>query len=359
MSGALPAVRIRRGDRMNTLQASVCAVVTGCLAASAAAQVAPMPPPGRVAPQTTSPNTGTTEPKVTVPIVTSPIVAHPVVTTPILRIPPPPPALRGFVDLHTHPLDNVAFGGRLMYGGVDGFVVSGTPQGAYLPIDPNCNHKVLAGSEAQALGHDHAAHGGWGLDNTCGNGFRPPIIHAIQGAIGKDSPDDATGWPDFTYWPTWDDVTHQKMWVDWVRRAYNGGLRVMVALATNSKTLGDLVTIANLSDTPDEPTDDVRAADKQIDEIKRWVSHHPDFMEVAYRSQDVSDILGRNHLAVVIGVEIDHIGNFQPSAPPSDAVVRGEIDRLYDEGVRYIFPVHVLDNAFGGTATYEDLFNVS
>lgn len=335
-----------------TLAAAVSLLLAGAWSQSAAGQTAPAPSPQPVAPRV--PNT------VTSPIA---ITRPPLITNPNLQIvppPPPPPMLRGFVDLHTHPVDNVAFGGRLMYGGVDGLTVSGVAQGAYLPIDPNCNHKVLAGSEAQALGHDNAAHGGYDLlSNQCGNVFRPAIIHGIQFAIGKQSPDDARGWPDFRDWPTWDDVTHQKMWVDWVRRAYNGGLRVMVALATNSKTLGDLVTIGNLSDTPDEPTDDLNATDKQIDEIKRWVSHHPDFMEVAYKSQDVRDILGRNHLAVVIGVEVDHIGNFQPSAPPSDAIVRGEIDRLYDEGVRYIFPLHILDNAFGGTATYEDFFNVS
>lgn len=44
---------------------------------------------------------------------------------------------------------------------------------------------------------------------------------------------------------------------------------------------------------------------------------------------------------------------------PTDAAVRSEIDRLYQEGVRYIFPIHVLDNAFGGAAAYVNLFNVS
>ena len=33
--------------------------------------------------------------------------------------------------------------------------------------------------------------------------------------------------------------------------------------------------------------------------------------------------------------------------------------RLQKNGVRYIFPIHVLDNKFGGTAVYEDLFNYS
>src|SRR5689334_23482391 len=36
------------------------------------------------------------------------------VTPQTLRLP-----LRGFVDLHTHPLANLAFGGKFIYGGVD------------------------------------------------------------------------------------------------------------------------------------------------------------------------------------------------------------------------------------------------
>jgi hypothetical protein len=44
-----------------------------------------------------------------------------------------PTRLRGFVDLHTHPLSNLAFGGKLIYGGVD--------VGSLLPSDPDCNQK--------------------------------------------------------------------------------------------------------------------------------------------------------------------------------------------------------------------------
>ena len=85
-------------------------------------------------------------------------------------------------------------------------------------------------------------------------------------------------------------------------------------------------------------------------------------MEVAFNSSDVQRIVSANKLAVVIGIEVDHIGNFQtPQNPavPSDAEVIAEIDRLYANGVRYIFPIHVLDNAFGGSAAYVNLFNLS
>ena len=36
--------------------------------------------------------------------------------------------------------------------------------------------------------------------------------------------------------------------------------------------------------------------------------------------------------------------------------VKAEIDRLYRNGIRYVFPVHVIDNYFGGTAIYEAEF---
>jgi hypothetical protein len=280
-----------------------------------------------------------------------PVPQGPVNLTPVA------PPLRGFVDLHTHPLANLGFAGKLVYGGED--------IGALLPRDPNCNQNVRASSEAQALGHDSSTHG---IQLGCGDLARQTIVRVYEGAVkGAGVTDrylpnnDATGYPDFKDWPTWNDVGHQKMWVEWIRRAWAGGLRVMVALAVNNKTLADAV--AGPGDGPD---DDVKSADLQIAEIQAFVARHADFMEVAKTSADVQRIVSANRLAVIVGVEIDHLGdfgqtinNFIPSPDPAPAQVVAELDRLYNEGVRYIFPVHVIDNPFGATAAYEDLFDVS
>jgi hypothetical protein len=224
--------------------------------------------------------------------------------------------LKGFVDLHTHPLSNLGFGGKLIYGGVD--------VGSLLPADPGCHKDVRAGSLEQALGNDNSTHGGYDLfHNQCGDDIRKVVIHQVQEANGANDPSDgSTGASDFGSWPKWNDITHQRMWVDWIRRAYDGGLRVMVALAVNNKTLGDAT-----AGPGDFPTDDKWSADKQIGETKDFIGRHSDFMEAAYSSADVARIVGANKLA--------------------------------KEGVRYIFPVHVIDNPFGGTAAYEDLFNYS
>jgi microsomal dipeptidase-like Zn-dependent dipeptidase len=259
--------------------------------------------------------------------------------------------LRGFVDLHTHPMANLGFGGKLFYGGTD--------VGALLPADPDCHANARATSEQEALGHDKSTHGGHDfINNTCGDELRKAVIHGLQSGLhGADESEDAMGYPTFAEWPVWNDLTHQKMWVEWIRRAYYGGLRVMVALAVNNKTLGDMT-----AGPGDFATDDKSSADRQITEIKAFVGRHHDFMEVAYSSADVHRIVSANKLAVVVGIEVDHIGNFQTvqnRAVPSEAEVKAEIHRLYQEGVRYIFPIHVLDNAFGGSAAYVNLFNVS
>jgi Membrane dipeptidase (Peptidase family M19) len=174
------------------------------------------------------------------------------------------------------------------------------------------------------------------------------------------------------------------MWVDFISRAYTGGLRVMVALATNSKTLGDLA-----SGKGDLPTDDLSSGDFQINALKQFVSRHSDFMEVALSSSDISRIVLENKLAVVIGVELDNIGNLgvvtsanrvvisNVDVGANNSMINGatgcdllqtatasslvaEVDRLYSEGVRYIFPIHLVDNAIGGTAAYPpDLFDTA
>jgi microsomal dipeptidase-like Zn-dependent dipeptidase len=256
--------------------------------------------------------------------------------------------LLGYVDLHTHPLANLGFGGKLFYGGVD--------VGSLLPADPDGNRNVRATSMQQALGHDGATHGFGGINN--GDLIRQKVVDGLQKQLmpnGSRIPgSDAPGAPNFKEWPTWADVLHQKMWVEWIRRAYTSGLRVMVALAVNNKTLGDIT-----AGPGDYPTDDKTSADLQLREIKLFVGRHTDFMEVAYSSADLNRIVRSNRLAIVLGIEIDNPGNLNRVKPLTQAAISTEINRLFGEGVRYIFPIHLLDNPFGGTAAYEDLMNYS
>lgn len=158
-------------------------------------------------------------------------------------------------------------------------------------------------------------------------------------------------YPAFEYWPHQSSKLHQQMWWEWVKRAYQGGMRVMVALAVSSETLAQILN-------GNQPYDDKSSADKQICAMKRFVAQHADFMEIAYSARDARRIVGENKLAVILGMEVDRLGNFRIGKTKKNEVAR-EIDRLHGLGIRYAFPIHLIDNAFGGTAVYNALFNLA
>jgi microsomal dipeptidase-like Zn-dependent dipeptidase len=292
--------------------------------------------PGQAPPLTTVP---TVKPPATSPTPTAVVVPKPVPITTL--------GLSGWVDLHAHPMSYLGFGGKLIAGGVD--------VGSWLPADASCNHHVTANSMQQALGNDNAIHGGWGaFDNQCGDSLRNQVIHSVEDANhALHTRDGAHGASDFNEWPAWNDILHQKMWVEFIRRAWQGGQRVMVALAVNNKTLGDAV-----AGPGDLPTDDRSAADLQTQRMKEFVGRHTDFMQIAYTPAELENIVRQNKLAIVLGMEVDDIGNFN-KVPATNGIVAAEITRLYNQGIRYIFPIHVIDNPFGGTAIYEGGFNAS
>lgn len=272
--------------------------------------------------------------------------------------------LSGFVDMHTHPMNHLGFGKKLLHGAPDiGSIIPAGTRG--------CNRTDFRASNInEALGNCNSTHGGWGLDNGCGNYVRAiaiskaldsDFVHNVDHnpfAGGNLHGDHAHAGietsPSFLYWPHQTSKVHQQMWWEWLKRAYQeGGLRVMVALAGNSELLAKVIA-------GDDPKDDKNSADLQIDEIKSFIGRHNDFMEIAYTSTDLRRVVSANKLAVIIGIEVDNIGNFnKPGVVVNSATVKAEVQRLYNKGVRYIFPIHLVDNKFGGTAVYEDLFNLA
>src|SRR5262249_48810622 len=112
--------------------------------------------------------------------------------------------------------------------------------------------------------------------------------------------------------------------------------------------------------------DDKYVGDRQIRELTAMVGRHADWMEIALTAADLRRIVRADKLAIIVGVELDDIGSFSwaprgtgdagVGTPPSESQVAAEIERLYGLGVRYIFPVHVIDNHFGGTALYDSEF---
>src|SRR6185503_21095233 len=103
--------------------------------------------------------------------------------------------------------------------------------------------------------------------------------------------------------------------------------------------------------------DDRASSALQIAEIKKLVADHSSFMAVARTPDELRSIVEGGRLAVVLGVELDKIGNFDIGAV-TEKMIDDEIAALHAQGVRYVLPIHVIDNAFGDTALYHDIYNL-
>ncbi|HTP02192.1 MAG TPA: membrane dipeptidase [Anaerolineales bacterium] len=239
----------------------------------------------------------------------------------------PAAPLWGFADLHAHLMAHLAFGGRAFWG---------------LPYDPD--HPGSDGMQ-YALSSCEPIHGG--LIN-----LNPEIGHLASG-----------GWPDFIVWPRFTSLVHQQAYVDWIYRAYQGGLRLITCLAVNNELLAS-------KSAPLLPHDDKSAIAEQVKAMKAMAEHLDSqaggpsrgWMQIAYTPEEAERIIADNKLAIILGVEVDSLGNWRSVDDLEKAcggdlnrareLIGRELDWLHDLGVRQITPIHLSNNAFGGTAIY-------
>jgi microsomal dipeptidase-like Zn-dependent dipeptidase len=241
--------------------------------------------------------------------------------------------LWGFADLHAHFMAHLAFGGNGFWG---------------KPYEPE--HPGEEGMQ-YALASCEPVHGG--LIN-----INPEFGHPAGG-----------GWPNFDIWPRFTTLVHQQAYIDWIYRAYLGGLRLASCLAVNNELLG------SRSDSI-APYDDRSAISTQIAGMKKMVQYIDEgcggtgkgWMQIAYSPADARRIIGENKLAIVLGVEVDSLGNWrrfedlellsQSDLEQARRLIASELDWLHSLGVRQITPIHLTDNAFGGTAIYMRFLDV-
>lgn len=243
--------------------------------------------------------------------------------------------MMGYVDMHAHPRGDLAYGKELFFGKPYGDI-------------------------AVELGNCDAHHAAWGFGNKHGNLIRQKVALQTEQLYGPEYVDGGEGYPDFETWPSHCSILHQQMWVDWIARAHQGGLRIMVALVAHSHCIADAAETSG-------PYDDGQAIEDGVQGMKD-LDAAADFMEIAYSPADVRRIVADGKLAVIIGLETDNIGNFyrpadnyakaQFNPDPSLEEIKAELDRLWGMGVRYLFPVHLTNNVFGGTALIMSTLNV-
>lgn len=152
---------------------------------------------------------------------------------------------------------------------------------------------------------------------------------------------------------------HNHYQKDMIRRAFDGGLRLMVIDVHNSRAMQGIL---------DGPTDydDWTAIRDHVAALERltappgdptWGSAGvlSDIAEIALTPAQARDIIGRGKMAIIIGVEVMELGK----ARFAGDTVQSQITELYDMGVRKITPIHSTDNPLGGTALFQDVYQAA
>ncbi len=241
--------------------------------------------------------------------------------------------LWGFADLHAHPAAHLGFGATS--DGAEGIFWGKPGHGYFSSTDPSSDLSVCATDKHSGFDLDYIRHI-----------TRTKVIGEIDSITGYHHL--SNGWPSLEGWPNALSLSHQQMHIRWIRRAWLGGLRLMVASTVDNQTLSMLWHrhYAKGAPTPD-PNFDFQSAKNQINFIKPLVQANSSWMQVVKTPAEARNAIQSDKLAVILGVEMDTLS--------ADQIIH--LARYYD--VRLVTPIHLTDNDFGGAAVYEPAFNTA
>ena len=239
--------------------------------------------------------------------------------------------LLGYADLHTHPAMHLAFGAA----GDEPGPFWGAPGMAWDPED-----STLADDLPPCLPGSHT---GWW--HPIARFARSQVVAFIDSTTGL--PHFEGGYPDFVGWPNAQSLLHQQMHVSWLHRAYRGGLRLLVASAADTEFIADAWNWSPFSKPRHDPRFDVQSARTQLAFLERFATANASWMTIVRSASEARDTVAAGKLALVLGLEMD-------------TLAAADVEALACEfPVRQVTPVHLADNAFGGSAVYHDAFNAN
>ncbi|MFN4327607.1 MAG: hypothetical protein ACK4FF_01920 [Limnobacter sp.] len=228
----------------------------------------------------------------------------------------------GWVDTHIHIGGSEALGGRLAHG---------------RPFHPFGIPQALNSCDA-----DHGPQGTLGvLDNLLATGS-PVNRHATD------------GWPTFSGWPNPRSQTHHQTYYIWLKRAWMGGQRIMV----NHFVANEVICqVWPLKQHDCDEMNSVRLQRQLLLDLEEYIDAQEGgpgrgWFRIVYDSRTARQVVEQGKLAVVMGIENEKLfncGEYLGQAECTEAQVLERLDEFYALGIRSVFPLHIFDNAFGGT----------
>jgi microsomal dipeptidase-like Zn-dependent dipeptidase len=264
------------------------------------------------------------------PITTTSPSPHPVELADVPRT--GPKVTVGYVMTHEHPTEGMAFGGNYAYAGSVGNYVNGIPERGY---SESC--------------------GGCGTAGACD--------HAeFKGSFGQYLTARDVGDHPSQRGPYADSFTHLRYSTEWIEDAFrpaapyaDNRMRIIVAFAVESEAMCEQLYYVNVGKGgaggdgyPCSRGDSIASLERQITNLKRWAAAHDEWMEIAYTAAQARDIVNRDKLAVVLGIEAEYAWGAEDRT--FDPVER--LARYYRDGVRTFYLAHKLNSRLAGADIY-------
>ncbi|HEY1075830.1 MAG TPA: hypothetical protein VGE51_04010 [Fontimonas sp.] len=177
-------------------------------------------------------------------------------------------------------------------------------------------------------------------------------------------PHETRGWPTFRDWPAHGSNTHHQTYFLWLKRAWMGGLRFMM----NHLVANEVIcNVWPLKENDCNEMDSIALQRQLVLDLQDYIDAQEGgpgkgFFRIVYSPAEARRVIEAGKMAVVLGTENEKIfdcGEFLDQPECTKEHIDAELDRWYDLGLRAIFPIHLFDNAIGGTRlTDEAALNV-
>ena len=207
------------------------------------------------------------------------------------------------------------------------------------------------------------------------NGITDPEALILDMTPGETH--DTQGWPSFVDWPFHDSMLHQQMYWRWVERAWMSGLRLMTIHGTNIEALCQVAQATSLT-RGQNPADiecrDMPVGVQQVEylyEIQDYIDAQfggpgKGFYRIVGSPAEARQVIADGKLAVIPGLEFSNIFGCNVTFLPDGSEIPmcdreqidAEIDRIWDLGVRQVFPYHDVDSALGGAGLFSNVLEI-
>ena len=235
----------------------------------------------------------------------------------------------GYAETHMHLGGTEMFGGKLGYGRP--FHKFGIPH---------------------ALGDCAVHHGPGG------------VLGVLDTAVDPEQglpPHDTEGWPHYRDWPSWGSQIHHQTYHRWLERAWMGGLRLMVNHLVSNE---GLCLIWPVKGTDCNEMENIELQRQLTLDLQDYIDAQAGgpgkgFFRIVYSPTEARHAIEAGQMAVILGTENEKIfncGEFLDHPDCSVTDIDRELNAWWDRGIRAIFPIHLVDNAFGGARLTEDPF---